>query len=230
MGYVNTVNDIKNNSTAEIHDYRIPGFDNIPTENSDNILTSGDVYSALLEKYAKPVSGIPAADLANGVIPDVSNFIEATTNDLINYYLKTETYAKTEVDDIIDTISRFEYKLVNQLPQASNETIGYIYLVPDSQNQNIKLEYITVQSGNTYSWENIGSTQFTLDGYPTTMQMNASIAAAVAQINAQEVIQNQTITDLTNRVVLITSEDYEDLVDEGTVDLSKIYMVYEEEV
>ena len=57
--------------------------------------------------YQKPDSGIPASDIASGVIPDVSNFITASVNNLINYYLKSETYTKAEVNALIGSIQRF---------------------------------------------------------------------------------------------------------------------------
>lgn len=49
-------------------------------------------------KYSKPSGGIPANDLASGVIPDVSGFITKSVNNLDNYYTKSVTYTKAEVD------------------------------------------------------------------------------------------------------------------------------------
>lgn len=46
------------------------GLDNVPTANSDNLVKSGGVYTALSDKYEKPATGIPAADIESGVIPD----------------------------------------------------------------------------------------------------------------------------------------------------------------
>ena len=40
-------------------------------------------------KYTKPSSGIPASDIANGVIPDVSQFITKSVNDLVMLRCKT---------------------------------------------------------------------------------------------------------------------------------------------
>ena len=50
-------------------------IDNAPTENSDNLVTSGGIYSAISSKYTKPATGIPASDLANGVIPPEYFFV-----------------------------------------------------------------------------------------------------------------------------------------------------------
>lgn len=40
---------LPDNSVVNIKDNRIPGIDEIPTENSDNIITSGGVYDAIVE-------------------------------------------------------------------------------------------------------------------------------------------------------------------------------------
>lgn len=48
------------------------GIDSAPTQNSSNLVESGGVYTAVSAKYTKPTNGIPASDLAQGVIPDVS--------------------------------------------------------------------------------------------------------------------------------------------------------------
>lgn len=113
--------------------------------------------------------------------PDLSGFITRSVNDLVNYYTKTETYTKTEVNNLVNAIKQFTYEVVATLPTASASTMYKIYLVPatTTETQNIKDEYITIQSGNTYSWEQIGSTAVDLSGYSTTEQMNAAIANAL---------------------------------------------------
>lgn len=155
----------------------------LSTNDYDNT-EKGKVASA----YQKPVGGIPASDLAEGVIPDTSQFITKTVNDLANYYLKTETYSrsetytKSEVNALIALIKQFTYQVVSELPEASESTMYKLYLVPsaDPQTQNVKDEYITVRSGSegayTYAWEQIGSTAINLSGYVTTEALNAALA------------------------------------------------------
>lgn len=131
--------------------------------------------------YQKPSSGIPASDLASGVIPDVSGFITKSVNDLVNYYTKSETYTKTEVQQLIATIGQFSYEVVNSLPTASESTMGKIYLVPsaDPQTQNVKDEYITIDNGASaqtrHTWEQIGSTAIDLSDYVTTTELNTAL-------------------------------------------------------
>ena len=73
--------------------------------------------------YQKPQTGIPASDIAPGVIPDVSQFIEKDVDDLTNYYKKSETYTKQEVEDglsekqdIIDANHKLDYSLLDNTP------------------------------------------------------------------------------------------------------------------
>lgn len=40
---------LPDNSVVNIKDNRIPGIDEVPTENSSNIITSGGVYDAIVE-------------------------------------------------------------------------------------------------------------------------------------------------------------------------------------
>lgn len=40
---------LPNNTTQEVHDYRITGVDSSPIANSANVITSGGVYSALVD-------------------------------------------------------------------------------------------------------------------------------------------------------------------------------------
>lgn len=128
--------------------------------------------------YHKPQNGIPADDLEQGVIPDVSQFITKSVNDLVNYYKKQETYNKTEVDTIINAIKQFEYVVASALPTADASTMGKVYLVPsaDPDTRNIKDEYVTIFEGGTYKWEQIGSTAIDLSGYVTTQALNSALS------------------------------------------------------
>lgn len=114
-----------------------------------------------------------------GNTPDLSGFITKSVNDLANYYLKSETYTKAEVQTLIDAIKQFTYESVASLPTASSNTMHKIYLVPssDPQNSNVKDEYITIESSGSYSWEQIGSTAIDLSGYVTTSALNTALAS-----------------------------------------------------
>lgn len=123
------------------------------------------------------------------VIPDktsqLSNdtgFVTNAVNDLINYYTRSETYTKAEVDQMIAAIKQFRFELVNTLPTASADTMYIIYLVPstDPATGDVKDEYITIENGGVYSWEKIGRTTIDLSNYPTRSEMTTAINNALA--------------------------------------------------
>lgn len=88
---------------------------------------------------------------------------------LTNVYTKSETYTRAEVQAAIADAMKGGYISVNELPTASDSTMGHIYLVPGESGtgQNIKIEYITLRSGSegayTYAWEELGTTELNLD-------------------------------------------------------------------
>lgn len=156
--------------------------------------------------YQKPQTGIPAQDIAPGVIPDVSNFITKSVDDLANYYLKSETYTKAEVQTLINAVKQFTYEVVQTLPMATADTMHKIYLVPssDPQTQNVKDEYITIDNGAgsqpRYTWEQIGSTAIDLSGYVTTTALNTALANYVLSTDLQA-ISNNDIDTIWNNVM-----------------------------
>ena len=135
--------------------------------------------------YQKPVSGIPDTDLSAALQTALASFITKAVNDLTNYYLKSETYTRNEVDAMVAAIQQFCLVSVAQLPTASADTMNKIYLVPSAnpQTQNTKDEFITLmvdeQGTVTYSWECIGSTEVNLTNYYTKSQTDAAITAAI---------------------------------------------------
>ena len=91
-----------------------------------------------------------------------SEFVTKTVSNLTNYYLKTETYTKEEITQLLGTISSLSIKVVESLP-TTNISTNSIYLVrkTTTTTNNIYDEYIYING----SWEKIGDTQINLDGY-----------------------------------------------------------------
>lgn len=114
------------------------------------------------------------------ITPDANKKIAITVitkavNDLVNYYLKTETYSKDEVDALFAAVKNSRFELVDTLPTTDIKT-NVIYLVPKStaQTSNVKDEYINLD-GTTSGWEKIGDTEIDLSGYVTTTALNAAL-------------------------------------------------------
>ena len=122
------------------------------------------------------------ATRAQSVEGNLQQLIVQVSAQLVNYYLKSETYSKNEVQQLIDAVKQFQYVVAASLPaNPGPDTMGIIYLIPSTnpKTQNVKDEFITVLDGSAYKWEQIGSTTVDLSGYSTTEQMNADIASAL---------------------------------------------------
>ena len=106
------------------------------------------------------------------VAPDASKNVALTVitkavNDLTNYYLKSETYTKTEINTIVSNVKNGHFKVVTALPTTDIDTTT-IYLVPKSsaQTQNVYDEYICLDATTSpATWEKIGDTQIDLSNY-----------------------------------------------------------------
>ena len=168
------------------------------------INTALSVYSTTAEMNTAIASAIATA-IANYYTKAqtdslIANFITASVNNLVNYYLKSETYTQAEVNALIAAVHQFTYQSVTTLPTASADTMNKIYLVPSTnpQTKNVKDEFITIattdQGTTTYSWEQIGTTTVDLSGYSTTEQMNAAISTAIATALANYYTKSQTMT------------------------------------
>lgn len=154
------------------------------------------------------------------------NYITASVDNLVNYYLKSETYTKAEVNALIGEIKQFTYETAAALPTASADTMYKIYLVPataSGETQNAKAEFITIRSGNegsyTYSWEKIGDTKIDLSGYVTFTALNNALAGYTTTENLTTLLAGkQDVIDATHKLSA-------DLVEDGTT--NKVYTATE---
>lgn len=145
---------------------------------TDNNYTDEDKDKlASLENYDDTEVKADIADLQTNKadkseIPDVSNFVTRSVDNLLNYYLKSETYTKEQVNQLISTITSVRFELVNELPSTGENNI--IYLVPSSnpKTRNVKDEFIWINN----AWEQIGSTSIDLSDYVTTTQLNTALS------------------------------------------------------
>lgn len=114
-------------------------------------------------------------------IPDISSFITNSVNDLINYYLKNDTYSKAEVNTLVNNITKVTISIVDTLPATGDSNV--IYFVPKTGSTNdVYDEYVWISD----AWEHIGSTSADLTGYATESWVNTQIANFLteAQVNA----------------------------------------------
>lgn len=104
---------------------------------------------------------------ANYVHTD-NNFTTSAKNkldgiDLSRYYLKTETYNKTEVTALIGDLKTIQIEKVDTLPTTGESNKIYIVSKGGSEANNIYKEYIWVAGDNKF--ELIGDTKIDLSGY-----------------------------------------------------------------
>jgi hypothetical protein len=170
-------------------------FDQTPTAGSNHPVTSGGIKSALdtlgsskqdvLTFDQAPTAGSNNPVTSSGINQAIADFVTRAVNDLINYYTKSDTYTKVEVQQLIAGVAQFQFEIVATLPTASADTMGKIYLIPSTHSiqQNIKDEFVTIlteiEGQMTYTWEQIGSTAVDLSGYSTTAEMNQAISNAI---------------------------------------------------
>jgi len=142
---------------------------------------------------AKPdFSDIPTnvSDLTND-----SGFIDNTVNNLTNYYLKSETYTKAEVNSLIAQIPGFNVLVVQTLPVSDIDT-HTIYLVPKTgSGSDIYDEYLYINN----TWELIGNTAVDLSNYYTKTETNTLLNAKANTSDLSTVATSGSYNDLSNK-------------------------------
>ena len=107
-------------------------------------------YNDLSDRPNIPVN---TSDLTND-----SGFITNAVSNLANYYTKTQTYTKEEVNSLVGQLVQIQ--VVSSLPQSGQANT--IYLVPSGGSKpDVYDEYIWVNS----AWELIGNTEVDLSNY-----------------------------------------------------------------
>lgn len=126
---------LPNNTTQEVHDYRITGVDTSPVSGSAKVITSGGVYTALASKE----------NTANKVTS-----LSSSSNN-------TQYPSALTVYNAIRGLTEAEYVPVSSLPTASASTKGKIYVVSSTGAMSM-----TVESSGSYSWMQVGTLPTTL--------------------------------------------------------------------
>lgn len=100
-----------------------------------------------------------------------SGFITNTVNNLANYYLKTQTYTQTEVDNLISAAVSGRFQKVNALPASGQPNVIYLVQKADPETSNTCDEYIWQDN----AWELIGSTEVDLSDYVTDNDLTTAL-------------------------------------------------------
>jgi hypothetical protein len=165
-------------------------FDKVKSDMQVIQYTQNEI-NTLLGKISSMTQPTKVSQLQND-----SGFIQNTVNNLVNYYTKTDTYTKTEINALISGQASGGFIVVQELPTTNISTSG-IYLVPSttSKTKNIYDEYINI-NGTTEGWEMIGDTKINLSNYVTTDSLNTTLSGYVTSNTLNTALQSYiTSTD-----------------------------------
>ena len=167
---------------------------------SNTPLFSGD-YDDLSNKPTIPTK---LSDLTND-----TNFITNTVNNLLNYYSKSETYTKEEINNAIGAITTIHFEAVEELPVTDIQT-NVIYLVPNEvqSQQNIYDEYLYIDE----AWELIGSTQIDLSNYIQKSQTSGLVKNDGSIDTTQYISQHQDISGKQDADDIMTQADMQEIL------------------
>ena len=99
----------------------------------------------------------------------LANYAQLVTTDLVNYYLKSETYTQAEIQSLVGQITSFE--VVSTLPVSDIKTNVIYLLGPIGSGADKYEEYIYSNS----TWVKIGETSVDLSNYVTITQLNTAL-------------------------------------------------------
>lgn len=129
---------------------------------------------------------------------------------------------KTYVDSVVAAVKQFSYEVVNELPVASTDTMGKIYLVADEHSETDKYdEFITIEKEEVYNWEKIGNTDIDLSDYVKKTRTIAGIALTDS-ITKVELLKALNVADGATKVDESTVSGWGFTKNQGTVNSVKM--------
>lgn len=199
-------------ATLEEVNERIPQYEIMPTATEScggqvvqfigtttSDYTHGYFYECVPQdnRYIWKNIGVQTIPVNLSELSNDSGYITVNVDNLVNYYLKTETYSQTEVDEIVGKLNRLTTEIVTELP-TENISTTTIYLVKvDDTNNYTQHMYI----GD--AWADLGSTTIDLSGYVSTQKLITVLADYVKSTDLQAHIDNNTVH--------LTTEDRDNL-------------------
>lgn len=195
----------------------IATIDDIPTKTSQ--LTNDSNYATTNQLFSKNYNDLtnkPSIPSSTSQLTNNSGFITRAVNNLTNYYLKSDTYTKDEVQQLLSTISSLKLEVVTNLP-TTNISSNTIYLKPldSAKENNIYEEYIYINS----KWETIGTTAVDLTNYalkediPTKIsELEQDVELGVSEEDVMDIIEKNA--EQTTEIPIGKSETFDATSDE----------------
>ena len=164
-------------------------------DGDDYVLTEEDKQEIINTVEAEVSLDIPTnvSQLEND-----SGFIDKDVNNLTNYYKKSETYTKQEIDEKISSVYKYKGTVAsyNNLP-STGLTIGDVYNVEDT--------------GDNYAWtgtewDKLGG-DIDLSGYYTKNETDTLLGAKQNTINAQNKLISDLVDDTNHTNKFVTASE-----------------------
>ena len=173
---------------------KVHNADSTPTAGSEKMVTSGGVKAALnLKTDDNTLKAVAKSGSYNDLSdkPDLSHFITKTVNDLTNYYLKSETYTKAEVQALIAAIHQFRFEVYASLSDVTSPSSNVLYLIGPTGGGTDKYEEYVY----TTTFVKIGDTSIDLSGYVTTTALNTALSAYTTTANLTQLLNAKADKD-----------------------------------
>lgn len=191
-GEPNVIETVKVNNTALTPDANkavnidLSGYaetSDLPTDLSDLTNTGQDPYAT--ESYVDQNGGKIDKIKVNNIEQTITNkevniTVPTATSDLTNDSdFQTDQDVQNAIDAALADITGIDFQVVQSLPQTGEK--GVIYLMSNSgTTPNIYDEYIWITSGQSGSFEKIGTTEIDLSNYWNSTNL---VAITTAQID-----------------------------------------------
>lgn len=185
----------------------------------DGVIDNAAKLGGQAPSYYAKAEDIPLklSDLTND-----EGFIDNTVSNLANYYKKSETYTKEEVNTLIGNLATMEIQAVDNLPASGKSNV--IYLVPkdSAQTNNAKDEYLWTGT----AFEKFGDTEIDLSNYltksgnasdTTVTFTQASTRTNIASDEKMSVLMGKIAKYFADLKTVAFSGDYGDLSNKPTI-------------
>lgn len=188
-----STNDFTNEDKSKLNsalqsetDPTVPSWAKTPTKPAYD-------YSEIANTPSIPTN---TSDLNNN-----SGFITNSVNNLVNYYLKSETYTKTEVGNLIAAIQQFHYEIYASTSDVTSPAGNVLYLIGPTGTGSDKYEEYVYDSTKQEPWVKIGDTSIDLSGYVTTTALNTALADYTTTANLTTLLAGkQNVIDATHKL------------------------------
>lgn len=223
-------NGIITTGEGKVNDVLVNGKSVLDKEGNANIEIPEETDPTVSE-HVKKITEEDINKWNNPEIPDTSEFIKNTVDNLVNYYKKSETYSKEEIDELANAIANAGYatekwvKDQNYMPiEDFHEYINFLYYtknVIDEMFENYynkeemdnKLNNLPSGGANYKADDNIIIEDETIKGYT-----NTGYKVIDKDIKLQSITDSGTAG--TNKMVYVDGKEIEILYD-GTIKLRR---------